>query len=85
MGKENGPRYPDNSYIVAFAGRHEKGLALVERACKLKSHLPLAFISSFGECYHLVRRNVFATMYRTAPKASRALKKTRPLLLADPG
>jgi tetratricopeptide (TPR) repeat protein len=42
--------------IVAYAGRHEEGLALVERACKFEPLLPPAFVSSLGDCYYLVRR-----------------------------
>ncbi len=53
-------------YIVACAGRHEEGLALVERACKVEPHLPPAFISSLGDCYYLMRRfDAALAAYRT--------------------
>ncbi|TAV74746.1 adenylate/guanylate cyclase domain-containing protein [Rhizobium leguminosarum] len=42
--------------IVAYAGRHEEGLALVERGCKFEPLLPPAFVSSLGDCYYLARR-----------------------------
>ncbi|UWU29173.1 adenylate/guanylate cyclase domain-containing protein [Rhizobium sp. WSM1274] len=42
--------------IIAYAGRHEEGLALVERGCKFEPLLPPAFVSSLGDCYYLARR-----------------------------
>jgi len=42
--------------IVAYAGRHEEGLALVERGCRFEPLLPPAFVSSLGDCYYLARR-----------------------------
>lgn len=42
--------------IVAYAGKHEEGLALVERGCKFEPLLPPAFVSSLGDCYYLARR-----------------------------
>ena len=42
--------------IVAYAGRHEEGLALVERGCRFEPLLPPAFLSSLGDCYYLARR-----------------------------
>ncbi|MFL5014477.1 adenylate/guanylate cyclase domain-containing protein [Rhizobium sp.] len=42
--------------IVAYSGRHEEGLALVERGCKFEPLLPPAFVSSLGDCYYLARR-----------------------------
>lgn len=42
--------------IVAYAGRHEEGLALVERGCKFEPLLPPAFVSSLGDCFYLAHR-----------------------------
>ncbi|WP_165410331.1 adenylate/guanylate cyclase domain-containing protein [Rhizobium ruizarguesonis] len=42
--------------IIAYAGRHEEGLALVEQGCKFEPLLPPAFLSSLGDCYYLARR-----------------------------
>ncbi|MGO4570058.1 adenylate/guanylate cyclase domain-containing protein [Rhizobium sp. 2YAF20] len=42
--------------IVAYAGHHEEGLALVERGCQFEPVLPPAFVSSLGDCYYLARR-----------------------------
>ncbi|OCJ02585.1 hypothetical protein A6U87_19600 [Rhizobium sp. AC44/96] len=42
--------------IVSYAGRHEEGLAMVERGCKFEPILPPAFLSSLGDCYYLARR-----------------------------
>ncbi|MBP2445587.1 hypothetical protein [Rhizobium leguminosarum] len=52
--------------IVAYAGRHEEGLTLVERGCACEPRLPPAFVSSLGDCYYLARRFEAAlAAYRT--------------------
>lgn len=42
--------------IVAYAGQHEQGLALIERACRHEPVLPPAYVSSLGDCYYLARK-----------------------------
>lgn len=42
--------------IVAYAGRHEEGLSLVERGCRFEPMLPPAFLSTLGDCFYLAGR-----------------------------
>jgi tetratricopeptide (TPR) repeat protein len=52
--------------IASYAGRHEEGLALVERACKHEPILPPAYVSSLGDCKYLARRfEEAAAVYRS--------------------
>lgn len=41
--------------ILSYAGRHNEGLALVQRACSFEPLLPPTFISSLGDCLYLSR------------------------------
>ena len=41
--------------ILSYAGRHDEGLTLVQRACSFEPLLPPTFVSSLGDCYYLSR------------------------------
>ncbi|MBV7518924.1 hypothetical protein KW852_15055 [Ensifer sp. ENS12] len=41
--------------ILSYAGRHDEGLSLVQRACSFEPLLPPTFVSSLGDCYYLSR------------------------------
>ena len=56
MGRRDPGAGLGNGVIKAFAGRHEEGLKLVERACNAEPRVPPGFIAALGDCYYLVRR-----------------------------
>ncbi|PDT44718.1 hypothetical protein CO661_27815 [Sinorhizobium fredii] len=41
--------------VLSYAGRHDEGLCLVQRACSFEPLLPPTFVSSLGDCYFLAR------------------------------
>jgi tetratricopeptide (TPR) repeat protein len=42
--------------VLSFAGRHDEGLSLVQRACSFEPLLPPTAISSLGDCLFLSRQ-----------------------------
>ncbi|MDX8454913.1 adenylate/guanylate cyclase domain-containing protein [Mesorhizobium sp. VK9D] len=73
-------------WIVSFAGRHQEGLELAKRACKLEPLLPPAFVSSLGDCYYLARElDAALAAYRTLIDAPYFFKLNEACCLAQLG
>ncbi|WP_188131300.1 adenylate/guanylate cyclase domain-containing protein [Mesorhizobium sp. NFR06] len=73
-------------WIMSFAGRHQEGLELAKRACKLEPLLPPAFVSSLGDCYYLARdMDAALAAYRTLIDAPYFFKLNEATCLAHLG
>lgn len=73
-------------WVMSFAGRHQEGLELAKRACKLEPLLPPAFVSSLGDCYYLAREfDAALAAYRTLIDAPYFFKLNEATCLAHLG